>query len=169
MTDMPRSNRRTDDGPIGRGKRALHWARRQYIRKARRRKALLAMQGLPKPVQLAAQWAVMHTPSDAESMLISSLEEVRAEIASSDGSELHSYSSPVPGSFELDGKGKASPGPRSAAPRKAHAGTGARPSKGVMLRRLVDGTEAARVLELGTNTGMSASYLASSSHCETLS
>ena len=74
----------------------------------------------------------------------------------------------MPGSFELDPQGRAVPGPTAASPPARHARTGSGPTKGILLRRLAEGAAAGRILELGTNTGMSGSYLATAPSCDTL-
>lgn len=168
MGDPPVANSRTDMGPVGRayGKfYSLWWL---SVRRVCRRRGRAAVENLPEAIRPAARWAIDAEPTEEESELIRRLESTRSEIALLGRSEMRSYSSPVPGSFGLDTEGKAKPGPSGVRSARGHATTGSGASKGIMLRRLVDGGKAARVLELGSHIGMSGSYIASSPRCEVL-
>ena len=145
--------------------RILGAAGRRLERTARR--ALLTGRGrravatLPQALRPAALWALGDTASAAEEDLAERVEQARARIARR-RQRIRSYHSPLPGTFTTDDSGAAVPGPVIAHQARAHAQTGSRPKKGILLQRLSVGSEAARILELGTNTGLSASYLASS-------
>jgi len=73
-------------------------------------------------------------------------------------SDIESLGSPHSGTFSLDERGLAHGAAPTRAPAARHARTGVRPFGGTLLRRLVTGIRATRVLELGTNTGFSGCY-----------
>ena len=164
---MPDSNSRVDDNLMGRAKGASHRVRAATTRRIRRRQALHAIERLPSSVHSGARWLVTREATGSERELASSIESVRYGIASLGDTEIRSLSSPVPGSFNRD-SGTASTGPMTAASASAHSRTGSSASKGILLKRLAEGIEATSILELGSNTGMSASYLASSAYCGAL-
>jgi predicted O-methyltransferase YrrM len=91
--------------------------------------------------------------------LVESLRDTIVPMA--DCPELHSYSSPHSGTFRKDGEGHAVAGPYIAAPIESHAQTGVGKTAGILLRRIVVGIQARRILELGTNTGLSGCYFLS--------
>jgi len=74
----------------------------------------------------------------------------------------------MPGSFQRTLDGHALPGPYLPGRAGAHAATGSKPSKGILLNRISIGLPAIRILELGANTGLSGAYLSASPSCETL-
>jgi predicted O-methyltransferase YrrM len=71
---------------------------------------------------------------------------------------IESLPSPHSGTFSLDERRLARAAPPTPAPIARHARTGVGPRGGILLRRLVTGMGARRILELGTNTGFSGCY-----------
>ncbi len=122
---------------------------------------------LPEGLRPAALWVLGDSASAAEEHLAERVEKTRARIAHR-RQKITSYHSPLPGTFTTDAGGAAVPGPALAHQARAHAQTGSRPKKGILLQRLSAATRAQRILELGTNTGLSASYLVSSPSVELL-
>lgn len=90
-----------------------------------------------------------------------SIEQLRSSVAARDET-FDSFASPHSGTFTSDGEKGASTGPKSSSPAAAHAKTGVSIKGGILLRRITAGLEAKRVLELGTNTGLSGCYFLSS-------
>ena len=125
------------------------------------------IQDLPTSLQPAADWVVTGRATDEERRIVARVERIRAALAATEG-VMSSYYSPMPGTFRVGRTGRAAPGPKLRQSARAHARTGSRPRKGVLLRRIAAATHAARILELGTNTGLSASYLVSSPSCQAL-
>lgn len=166
--DEVRSNALARSSAVDQIQRTLGGAWNRTVRHLSRRRALEAVEQLPVAMQLAARWAVTREATDEESELAARIERIRAEVASLEVPTITSFSSPVPGFFELDDQGRARPGPQVSSPPADHSTTGSAPPKGLLLLRLAEGSEAQRILELGSNTGMSASYLASSRHCKEL-
>lgn len=69
-----------------------------------------------------------------------------------------SYTSPHSGTFQKDEKGHALSGAYVENSLSSHMKTGSGKFKGMLLKRIAQGYGAMRVLELGTNTGLSGSY-----------
>jgi len=125
----------------------------------RRRFEQEVLRELPGAFVPAARFAFFRDWTAAERHLAREIEGFRAHIGAVAGATaIESLGSPHSGTFTLDARGLA----RGAAPTIAsvarHARTGVRPFGGTLLRRLVTGINATRVLELGTNTGFSACY-----------
>jgi predicted O-methyltransferase YrrM len=93
-----------------------------------------------------------------EKALSTRVEGFRAEIARGNANVL-GHISPHTGDVTFDAEGKLRPGALAEQSRAELAGVGVRALGGVFLRRLVSGTGAKRVLELGTNTGLSGCYI----------
>lgn len=142
----------------GAGSRRIErFAKRRWNRG--RLRALVA--SLPPELRPAAQWVVDGSATPEELALAERIEGLRAAMAATEA-RMSSFHSPVPGSFRTDASGHALPGPQRKQSAAAHSRTGSRPRKGILLRRLTAGSGVARVLELGTNTGLSACWMASS-------
>ena len=122
---------------------------------------------LPMGLQGAGLWVIDPKATRDEQELAERVEGRRAEIAQVRGT-ISSFHSPLPGTFEQAEDGHALPGPYLAKRAGAHARTGSKPAKGILLNRIAMGLGARRILELGTNTGLSGSYLAAGASCETL-
>jgi predicted O-methyltransferase YrrM len=89
------------------------------------------------------------------------VEEFRRRIPELAGSNsIEAYGSPRSGTFSVDEHGLARAAP-TVAPVARHVQTGVGPRGGILLRRLVTGIGARRILELGTNTGFSGCYFLS--------
>ena len=125
-----------------------------------RRKIRRLVADLPPSAASAAEWLVTGRATPEEVALTERIEGLRAGLAESD-EKMSSYYSPLPGTFTTTEDGHAVPGPRKKQSAKAHSRTGSKPRKGILLRRVAAGSGAQRILELGTNTGLSASWLAS--------
>ena len=97
-----------------------------------------------------------------EKRLAEEVENFRQSIPRKYPDVLSSYASPHSGSFTLSDENRAEPGSVSESSVSAHAQTGIGPFGGILLKRIAEGVKAARMLELGTNTGFSARYLLSS-------
>lgn len=135
--------------------RALRWLNARTFRED-------FLPSVPGELRGACQWVFAQDFTGEERALARRIEQHRARIRELAGSELlSSMSSPAAGTFELDASGHSAGAPLSARPARLHAATGVRPGGGILLRRLVDGLSLDRVLELGTNTGMSGSYILS--------
>jgi hypothetical protein len=96
------------------------------------------------------------------------IEDFRGEMRRATMGDVESFSSPRSRTFATDSTGHALPGPRTPSPQFVHAETGVDMKGGLLLRRLVEGLEARRVLELGTNTGLSGCYFLSAPGLEEL-
>lgn len=118
---------------------------------------------LPTSLQPAARAVYYKDWTHEERALAKKVEEYRERIRRMNVS-LTSLPSPAPGSFETDSQGHSRGAPLVAASAERHAQTGVRPPGGLLLRRLVSGTNAKNVLELGTNTGFSGCYFLSAPH-----
>jgi hypothetical protein len=121
----------------------------------------------PEAFKNSAQFIFFGNPTSEEKRTARRIEEFRAEIVAA-GSDLRSYESPHSGTFEKDVDGHAIAGPYSSNSAKAHAMTGVGMNGGILLRRIVTGLAARRILELGTNTGFSGAYFLSCPHVEQL-
>lgn len=116
---------------------------------------------LPKPFAPAARWIYDRDWTAEERRLAREIEEFRGRIAEIAPARIESLPSPHSGTFELDALGRSRGAAPASAPSSAHARTGVDAAGGVLLRRLVDGLGARRVLELGTNTGFSGCWFLS--------
>jgi predicted O-methyltransferase YrrM len=117
---------------------------------------------LPPPFVPAARFMARRDWTPEERRLGWEIERFRSRVVDLGGAgTLESLGSPPPGSFSLDHRGLARGAPPASASVARHSRTGVRPLGGILLRRLVDGTGARRVLELGTNMGFSACYFVS--------
>jgi len=124
---------------------------------------------LPAPYRPAALLAFTRRREPGEDAVASEVERFREEIPKlASKPKLASHPSPHSGTFSTDESGHASPAALAEAPVEAHMKTGVDPYGGLLLRRLVEGAGARRVLELGTNTGFSGSYILSAPTCEWL-
>lgn len=149
---------------VGAGVRRVERAGKRVLWRGRVRDMIAE---LPESLRPAALWVVAGAPSAEERELADRVERIRASVAASDQT-MTSYHSPQPGSFRVGKSGSALPGPKLRQSARAHAKTGSKPRKGILLRRIAMGSGAARMLELGTNTGLSASYLVSVPTCQLL-
>jgi len=75
--------------------------------------------------------------------------------------ELYNYSSPKSNTFEKDESGLAVPGPYEKKDPKKILNAATASMKGTLLKRIVEGGNCKRVLELGTHVGFSGCYLLS--------
>jgi len=117
---------------------------------------------LPQPFVAAARWAYFEDWTSEERALAHEVEDFRSRIAEVAGqASLESLPSPHSGTFALDDQGRSRGATPTASPVESHARTGVGPSGGILLRRLVTGLGARRILELGTNTGFSGCYFVS--------
>ncbi len=132
---------------------------------SRRLRAMV--ESLPAGLEDAGAWVVDPEPTPAERALAQRVESRRAQIAQATGT-ISSYHSPMPGTFQRAADGHAIPGPLLPHRAGAHAKTGSKPAKGILLNRIAIGIGAKRILELGANTGLSGSYLAASPACQQL-
>jgi predicted O-methyltransferase YrrM len=124
---------------------------------------------LPEPYRPAALLAFTRQREPDEDAVAKEVESFRSEIpALAAKPKLLSHPSPHSGTFSTDDSGHSSPAALAEAPVEAHMKTGVDPYGGLLLRRLVEGTGARRVLELGTNTGFSGRYILSAPACEWL-
>jgi predicted O-methyltransferase YrrM len=124
---------------------------------------------LPEQLRGAARFVFDGAATDEERRIAAEIESFRQrlkEVAGKD--EIASYPSPRPATFQLDQQGHSAAPTLIASPVEKHMKTGSPPASGVLLRRIAVGIEAARILELGTNTGFSGCYFISSPHCREL-
>ena len=139
------------------GRRLLRWVNARAFRED-----FLAR--VPPELRSACSWVFAQDYRGEERALARRIESHRQRIpALAQSGQCRSMSSPMPGTFELDDRGHSAGAPLTLRPAKAHAATGVEPRGGILLRRLVDDMALDSVLELGTNTGMSASYILSAS------
>lgn len=153
--------------PIRAGQYGRVQAERLVKRLVWSRRIRAMVDALPAGLQDAGAWVVDPEPTLAERQLAERVESRRAQIAQATGT-ISSYHSPMPGSFQRAADGHAIPGPLLPHRAGAHAKTGSKPAKGILLNRIATGIAAKRILELGANTGLSGSYLAASPSCELL-
>lgn len=125
-----------------------------------RRRLRRLVADLPPSAASAAEWLITGRATAEEQALTERIEGLRAGLAQSD-QKMSSYYAPLPGTFTTTEDGHAVPGPRKKQSARAHSRTGSKPRKGIALRRITAGSGAQRVLELGTNTGLSACWMAS--------
>ena len=127
------------------------------------------MRNLPEQFHQAALLAFTRSATAEEKALAKKIESFRKTIPSlQEKKELHSYSSPHSDTYETNDQGHAVPGPYITSSVQAHMKTGIKKSRGILLRRIVEGLGARRVLELGTNTGFSGCYFLSAPTLEEL-
>jgi predicted O-methyltransferase YrrM len=149
---------------------ATGWARplwfaleRRWLRfRHRRRFENEFLRDLPGAFVPAARFAFLHDWTLEERQLSREIERFRSRIGEVAGTgAIESLGSPRSGSFALDEHGRALGAAPTVAPVARHARTGVKPRGGILLRRIVTGIGARRVLELGTNTGFSVCYFVS--------
>lgn len=117
---------------------------------------------LPAAYHPAAQLLFYYNQKAAEKKLAQKIEAFRASIPElAKGMEVGGYTSPHSGTFQKDEKGHAVSGTFLQSGIEAHMKTGTAIFKGILLRRIVEGTKVQKILELGTNTGFSGSYFLS--------
>jgi predicted O-methyltransferase YrrM len=117
---------------------------------------------LPPAFVAAARFAFLRDWTPDERRVSQEIERFRSRIAEVAGADaIESLGSPHSGTFRLDARGRALAATPTVRPVALHARTGVRPAGGILLRRLVTGIGARRILELGTNTGFSACYFVS--------
>lgn len=117
---------------------------------------------LPKEFHPAAKLQFIPFLNTNERAIANKIEAFRPQIPKvSDAQKIASYTSPHSGSFQKDEQGHALSGEYVESNVEAHVKTGSPKLKGMLLRRIVEGYGAKRVLELGTNTGFSGSYFVS--------
>jgi predicted O-methyltransferase YrrM len=153
--------------PVRAGQYGRVQAERLVKRLVWSRRLQAMVDALPEGLQEAGTWVVDPDPTEWERDLAERVERRRADIAQATGT-ISSYHSPLPGTFQRAEDGHAVPGPLLPHRAGAHAKTGSKPAKGILLNRIAVGLGAQRILELGTNTGLSGSYLAASPACRTL-
>lgn len=124
---------------------------------------------LPAPFAEAARFAFRADWTGDERRLGRDIESFRRRIPSLVASEtMASLPSPHGGDFNLNENGQARGAELKRSPVADHARTGVHPEGGILLRRIVSGIGARRILELGTNTGMSGCYFVSATSKPTL-
>ena len=124
---------------------------------------------LPEPFRPAALLVFTGEKEPEERSLAEEIEGFRrGDPRLAEKSELVSLPSPRSGTFAVDTSGRAAAPKSAEAPVEAQMRIGVDPSGGLLLRRLVRGARARRVLELGTNTGLSGRYILSAPECEWL-
>lgn len=153
--------------PVRAGQYGRVQAERLVKRLVWSRRLRMMVDSLPAGLEDAGAWVVDPEPTAAERELAARIEGRRAQIAEATGT-ISSYHSPMPGTFQRAADGHALPGPLLPHRAGAHAKTGSKPAKGILLNRIAAGIGARRILELGANTGLSGSYLAASASCERL-
>lgn len=116
---------------------------------------------VPDGLKPAAEFAFRDKATPEEKAVARSIEQLRSKVAARDEA-IESFASPRSGTFTSQEGGGVSTGPVSSSPASAHAKTGVSMKGGILLRRIVTGLAAKRILELGTNTGLSACYFLSS-------
>lgn len=115
---------------------------------------------LPASFASAARFAFELDWTRQERRLGKEIESFRRRIPSLvAGATMTSLPSPHSGEFTLDEHGRSQGAQAKQSSVADHAQTGVRPAGGTLLRRVVSGIGARRVLELGTNTGFSGSYI----------
>ncbi len=118
---------------------------------------------LPRQFQKLVQYSFDQNLTAAERDFGKKIEGFRREISSmGDTQTFGSYSSPHSGSQLQDDSGKLIPGNFGASSAAAHAATGTNVFGGTELRHILESIGGGRVLELGTNTGLSGCYFLSS-------
>jgi predicted O-methyltransferase YrrM len=135
----------------------------RWLRFANRRRFEAGpLRELPDAFVPAARFAYFRDWTADERRVARDVEQFRARIAEVAGTNvIESMGSPRSGTFSLDERGLARGATPTLAPVSRHARTGVRPRGGILLRRLVTGVSARRILELGTNTGFSGCYFLS--------
>ena len=137
------------------GRRLLRWVNARAFRED-----FLAR--VPAELRSSCMWVFAEDFQGDERAVARRIESHRGRIAAlAHSGELSSMPSPMAGTFELDERGRSAGAPLTPRPASAHAATGVKPRGGILLRRLVDDLAFDSVLELGTNTGMSGSYILS--------
>lgn len=117
---------------------------------------------LPQQYHGAAKFLYYRMPSSEEREIAREIESFRSEIPTiAAEKEIFSYTSPHSNTFQTDETGKALPGSYVSSAVEGHMKTGASTFNGILLRRIVQGTGVKRILELGTNTGLSGCYFLS--------
>ena len=95
------------------------------------------------------------------------VEGIRAAVAATDG-VMSSYYSPMPGTFRVGRTGRLCPSPSCARARGRTRGRVRNPGRACCFGASPQARTLARILELGTNTGLSASYLVSTPSSQAL-
>jgi predicted O-methyltransferase YrrM len=140
--------------------------RRLFYRRAFHKRLLPS---LPPQYRAAALLVFTRRVEPDERAIAREIDSFRPEIPALAGKEdLVSHPSPHSGTFSTNASGRGIPAPPRPASVEAHMRTGINPKGGLLLRRVVVGTAARRILELGTNTGFSGRYFLSSPACEWL-
>ena len=116
---------------------------------------------LPYELTSAARLIYYRNGTSEEKEIGKNLEVFRASLRDNGAKTIISYPSPHTGEFALDKGGHSVPADRIESRLSDAANTGVSPIGGILLRRIVTGLNAERVLELGTNTGFSAYYILS--------
>lgn len=115
---------------------------------------------LPAAFAPAARFAFGADWTKQERILGREIESFRRRIPSLvAGETMASLPSPHSGEFTLDEHGRSQGAQVKQSAVADHARTGVAPGGGTLLRRIVSGIGARRVLELGTNTGFSGCYI----------
>ena len=125
----------------------------------------LFLPSVPPEFREATRIAFDGRLSSEEERVAKELEDFRRAIPQRYPRKLASYRSPHSGAFRYNDQGHAEPGQLLESQTTAHAQTGVSPAGGAILKRIAEGVGASRVLELGTNTGFSATYFLSA-NCE---
>jgi|GEM_PF-1951656 len=106
---------------------------------------------------------------EEEKKIAKNIEEFRSRAPLiADTERISSYSSPHSSTFKKNEHGHAVPGDLTNSSIEAHMKTGVNKRGGLLLRRIVQGVNAKRILELGTNTGFSGCYFLSFKTVESL-
>lgn len=120
---------------------------------------------LPIEYHPAAKFIFYHKLAftSKEKKLGNKIESFRAKIPELvDKQKIESYTSPHSNSFRYkEGSEHAEPGELTASNIENHLKTGTGIFKGLLLKRIIEGTRTKKILELGTNTGFSGCYFLS--------
>lgn len=97
--------------------------------------------------------------SPEETRLAGSIEKMRKRMKNFEYDVIKSYGS---GPFKLDDANRAKPGKINTESLEHQMNIGSKPNKGILLKRIAEVYECRKILELGTNTGLSSCYFSAS-------
>lgn len=123
---------------------------------------------VPASYKNVMEFSYLRSFSQEDKDLGAKIESFRDEISNSGDESIHTYGSPHSNSDLFNEEGKVQPGIYKASKASGVAKTGTPIFGGVQLKMLVEAFGSARILELGTNTGLSGSYFLSARDTEQL-
>lgn len=116
---------------------------------------------VPDRFRSVMEFSYFRNFTDDDKKLGAKIEGFRDEISNDSETMIHTFGSPHSNSELFDESGKVKPGIYKASQAKGVAKTGTPVFGGIQLKMLVEAYGKARFLELGTNTGLSGSYILS--------